>query len=104
MRNSAMMTIISETTIQPGQEPQWDKAFQERIEDARKQPGWVSLQLLIPTDAPNKRLVIGTWQTRADWEAWHNTETFQRTRQQMNSVEQSLDQERWYEVISIASA
>ncbi|MDP9371957.1 MAG: antibiotic biosynthesis monooxygenase [Chloroflexota bacterium] len=98
-----MMTIITETTIESGQEPQWDEAFQERLADARQQPGWIALQLLIPLEAPNKRVVVGTWETRAAWEAWHNTETFQRTRQRMNELDQSDGQERWYEVVSTAT-
>ena len=99
-----MMTVITETTIKPGQETQWDQAFQERLADAQQQPGWLALQLLIPLDAPNKRVVVGTWQSRAAWEAWHTTETFQRTRQQLNALGQSDGQERWYEVASTAAA
>jgi heme-degrading monooxygenase HmoA len=99
-----MMTIITEISIQEGQEPQWDQAYEERLADAPNQPGWVSMQLLIPVDAPNKRVVLGTWRSRADWEAWHTTKTFLRTREQMNKVEQSRGSERWYEVVHHASA
>lgn len=95
-----MMTVITETTLEPGQEPEWDEAFRERIEDAQTQPGFVAAQLLIPLDAPNKRVVAGTWATRADWEAWHNTETFQSTRERMNRVQQSQGEERWFEVVT----
>ena len=99
-----MMTIITETTLEPGQEPEWDRALRERLEDARNQPGFVSVQVLIPLEALNKRVVVGTWQTRADWEAWHSTETFQSTRQRMNQVEQSQGEERWFEVIETVPA
>jgi heme-degrading monooxygenase HmoA len=95
-----MMTVITEITIEPGQEPAWDRAFTERMQDAQTQPGWVSMQLLIPLNSPNKRLVVGTWQTRADWEAWHTTEAFQRTRAQMDAVQQESGQEQWYEVVT----
>lgn len=94
-----MMTVITEITIEPGQEPQWDGAFQERFQDAKNQPGWVSMQLLIPLDAPNTRVVVGTWHTRADWEAWHNAEAFQQTRQIMDAVKQTSSEDRWYEVV-----
>ena len=98
-----MMTVITEIEIEPGQEPRWDEAFHQRFREASRQPGWVSVELLIPVDAPNKRVVVGTWQSRADWEAWHATEVFQRTRQEMNGVQQSGGQERWYEVVHMAS-
>lgn len=94
-----MMTVITETTIESGQEPQWDAAYRVRLEDAPNQPGFVRLQLLIPLDAPNKRVIVGTWQSRADWEAWHNTEVFHTTREQMNRVEQTSGPEQWYEVV-----
>lgn len=98
------MTVITETTIEPGQASQWDRAFGERLADAQQQPGWLGLQLLIPLDAPNQRVVVGTWESRAAWEAWHTTEIFQRTRRQMNALDQSDGQERWYEVVSTATA
>ncbi len=98
------MTVITETTLEPGREAEWDRAFQERLADARNQPGWHGLQLLIPLDAPNRRVVVGTWESRAAWEAWHATETFQRTRQPMNEADRTDGQERWFEVASSATA
>lgn len=96
-----MMTVMTETTLKRGQEPQWDEAYQRRAEAAPSQDGWVSLQLLIPLDAPDKRVVLGTWQTRADWEAWHNSKVFLETRKQMDAAEEAEDrQERWYEVVT----
>ena len=41
-----MMTVITETSVQPGQESAWDQAFKTRSEDARQQSGWVATQLL----------------------------------------------------------
>jgi heme-degrading monooxygenase HmoA len=99
-----MMTVITEVEIQEGQEPQWDEAFRERLRDARNQPGWVALQLVIPLESANKRVVIGTWESRADWEAWHNTEVFRSTRERLNEVEQTGGDEAWYEVIDLQSS
>lgn len=92
------MTVITETAIESGQEAAWDDLYHQRFEDARTQPGWVAMQLLIPADAPNSRVVVGTWQRREDWEKWHATDTFARTREQMNRLTQSHGQDRWYEV------
>src|SRR3954451_14346537 len=94
-----MMTVITEITIEPGGEPAWDEAFRERLADAPNQRGWIGLQLLIPLDAPNRRVVAGTWESRADWEAWHTTETFARTRERMDAVQQKSAMDRWFEVI-----
>ena len=93
-----MMTIVTHVTIEPGKEPDWDTAFRERVSAVKKQPGWVSVQLSIPTREINKRVVIGTWETRAAWEAWHTTDAFQRTRQVMDGVETGAREEWWHEV------
>jgi heme-degrading monooxygenase HmoA len=94
-----MMTIVSHITIEPGKEPGWDAAFRERLAAVKDQPGWVAVQLSIPAHAVNKRVVIGTWETRADWEAWHATDAFRKTREQMEGVESEAREEWWHEVI-----
>ena len=66
-----MMTIVTHVRIEPGKEPGWDDAFRKRASAAKRQPGWIGVQLCIPSDAVNERIVIGTWDTRADWERWH---------------------------------
>src|SRR5581483_1458613 len=94
-----MMTIVTHVSINPGLEPAWDAAWRERIEAARQQPGWIAVQLCIPASAVNERLVIGTWETRADWEAWHASDAFQKTRQRMEQIETETRNEWWHEVL-----
>jgi hypothetical protein len=43
--------------------------------------------------------VIGTWQTRADWEAWHESEIFAETRERMDRCEAQRKGEWWHEVL-----
>lgn len=94
-----MMTIVTQCSIEPGQEPAWDTAFHQRVEAAKKQPGWVAVQLCIPADAVNERVIIGTWETRAYWEAWHASGSFQMTREHMEGSELEDRREWWHEVI-----
>ena len=94
-----MMTIVTHVRIEAGKEPAWDDAFRKRAAAAKKQAGWISVQLAIPADAVNERIVIGTWETRADWERWHTSEAFQSTREQMEGSEAEGRQEWWHEVI-----
>jgi len=95
----AMMTIVTHVRIKAGQEPVWDAAMRERIEAAKQQPGFVSVQLCIPVDAMNERVIIGTWATRADWEAWHANEAFQQTRTQLEEPNAKTRREWWHEVV-----
>ena len=95
-----MMTVVTHVKIKEGREPAWDAAFRERIASAREQRGFVAVQLCIPSDAMDERVVIGTWETRADWEAWHGTEPFQQTRRQMEEQSDSKrKREWWHEVV-----
>ena len=94
-----MMTIVSRVSLKQGKEPEWDAAMRERLEAAQQRPGWVGGQLLIPLDAINKRMIVGTWQTRADWEAWHNDEAFQSTRKRLADAEMDDGEQWWHEVI-----
>jgi heme-degrading monooxygenase HmoA len=99
-----MLTVITTTTIKPGGERDWDAAYQERAADARTQPGWIDLHLLAPVDDAHQRVVIGTWRDRPDWERWHESETFQRTRATMDAVTSVSGEDRWYEVIEDRSS
>jgi len=94
-----MMTVVTHIEIDEGQEPDWDAAMRERVEAAKKQPGFVSVQLCIPVEGLNERVVIGTWQTRADWEAWHESGSFSDTRERMDRCEVQRKGEWWHEVL-----
>jgi heme-degrading monooxygenase HmoA len=56
--------------------------------------------LLIPLDGHNKRTVIGTWASRADWEAWHEDSTFAETRGRMDGLQEGRSEMVWYEVVT----
>jgi heme-degrading monooxygenase HmoA len=94
-----MLTVISETTVKPGREGEWDAAYHERAADARNQEGWVDLHLLVPVDDLNRRVVVGSWRDRDAWERWHETETFRRTRERLDDATESHGEDRWFDVV-----
>ena len=94
-----MMTVITSVTLREGTEPEWDAAMRERLEAARDEPGWISGQLLMPLEALNQRIIVGTWQTRADWERWHESEAFAATRERLNELEVASQDMTWHETI-----
>jgi heme-degrading monooxygenase HmoA len=95
-----MVTIITKVTLKEGTEPEWDGIMQERLEAAREQPGWVGAHILVPVDAGNQRVIVGCWESRADWEVWHADEAFQQTRKQLDGLEAGPGEEAWHEVIA----
>jgi heme-degrading monooxygenase HmoA len=93
-----MMTVITRVSLKAGSEPEWDEAMRERLKAARDQAGWVGGQMLIPLDGLNQRVIVGTWTTRAAWEAWHEDPAFRDTRQRMEKLQDKADQMDWFEV------
>jgi heme-degrading monooxygenase HmoA len=94
-----MMTIVTHVKLKQDGEPEWDMVMRERLTAARHQPGWLGAQLAIPLDAPEQRIIIGVWQTRADWEAWHTDPAFTETRRRLESLEAGPSRHWWHEVI-----
>jgi heme-degrading monooxygenase HmoA len=94
-----MMTIVTHVTLKQGSEPDWDAAMRERLGAAASRPGWIGGQLLMPMDRLNRRVIVGTWQTRADWEAWHQDSAFEQTRQRMEGLEEGEAENWWHEVL-----
>lgn len=94
-----MMTIVTHVTLKEGTEPQWDAAMRERMAAARDQAGWIGGQLMLPLERLNKRVIVGTWQTRAAWEAWHNDPAFRETRTRLEGLEAAPPEHWWHEVI-----
>jgi len=92
-----MMTIVTHVSLKPGNEPEWDAAMRKRLEAARTQEGWIGGQILIPLDGANGRILVGTWDTRAHWEAWNQDPEFAETRKRLEGLESGRSE--WYEVL-----
>ena len=92
-----MMTIVTHVNLRPGNEPEWDRAMRQRLEAAKSQPGWIGGQLLISLDSASTRVIIGTWETRAHWEAWHQDADFTKTRERLEGLEDGRSE--WYELV-----
>ncbi len=96
------MTVITQVSLKPGVEPEWDQAMRDRLGAATDQPGWVAGQLLTPLDGLNGRVIVGTWMTRADWEAWHEDPAFKETRERMEGLQERPSEMQWFEVVTDA--
>lgn len=94
-----MMTVVTYVTLKPGDEPEWDEAMRERFAAAQEQPGWIRGQVLIPVETLNQRVIVGTWESRAAWEAWHADEAFVETRARLDELKENKDRMDWFEVI-----
>jgi heme-degrading monooxygenase HmoA len=95
-----MMTIVTHVHLKEGAGRDWDAAMGTRLSAVNRRPGWVGGQLLRPADNPNRRVIVGTWRTRADWEAWHHDPQFTETRQRLDGLE-SAPAEHWWHVVTL---
>jgi heme-degrading monooxygenase HmoA len=94
-----MKTVMTRVHLQPGHEAEWDAAFRTRVAAAKGQAGFVSAQVCVPADAPEERLVIGTWQSEDDWRQWHETEEFVETRTRLERADKQSGTPIWHEVL-----
>ena len=94
-----MMTIVTHVTLREDAGPEWDATMRDRMTAASERPGWLGAQLLIPLEALNQRVIVGTWETRADWEAWHSDPDFAATRSHLEGLEAEPSRHEWHEVI-----
>jgi len=94
-----VVTIVTDVHLKEGSEQDWDAAMRERMEAAKKQPGWVGGQMLEPEDDPRRRVIVGTWETRDDWEKWHEDPEFAETREELEGLVMEPEQHEWHEVV-----
>ena len=94
-----MVTVITHLTLREGAESEWDTAMNERMRAAEDQPGWIGGQLLRPLEEPLGRVIVGTWESRPHWEAWHHEDAFRETRERLEGLQTGPAHTSWYEAI-----
>jgi heme-degrading monooxygenase HmoA len=94
-----MKTIVTHVHLKPGAGRDWDAVMRKRLSAARMRPGWIGGQLLRPADNEDKRVIVGTWRTRADWDKWHHDPTFAETRQRLEGHENAPAEHWWHDVV-----
>jgi heme-degrading monooxygenase HmoA len=94
-----MVTVVTRVRIKDGREAEWDEVFAERVQAAKDQDGFDFVQLCRPEATANERVVVGTWQSREDWESWHTHPAFLETRRQLEEVDDESAGSEWYEVV-----
>jgi heme-degrading monooxygenase HmoA len=95
-----MVTVITRVVLREGDAREWDDAMRERLGAARDRQGWLGGQLLKPREAPNERVIVGTWGSRDDWSAWHDDEAFRETRERLDATHAERSEIMWHEVLA----
>ena len=94
-----MLTVITRLTLKDGAEQEWDRTMSDRMRAAEGQAGWIGGQLLKPLEEPATRVIVGTWESRAHWEDWHNEEAFRETRERLEGLQAGPADVAWHEAV-----
>ena len=93
------MLTVTRLTLKDGTDQEWDTTMSDRMQAARDQAGWIGGQLLKPLDDPATRVIVGTWESRAHWEDWHNEEAFRATRERLEGLQTGPADVTWHEAV-----
>jgi heme-degrading monooxygenase HmoA len=99
-----MLTVITTTRLRQGAGGEWDAAIDERFRSAHGRTGWVSGQLLNPEDDSDVRVIVGTWENRDDWKAWHDDPAFLEQRDRLEALAAEPSSVVWCAVVADARA
>src|SRR5438128_9446456 len=94
-----MMTIVTHVRLREGAGRDWDAAMRTRVSAARKRSGGGGGELLRPADKTDRRVIVGTWRSEANWEAWHHDPQFAETRQRLDGLESAPAEHWWHDVV-----
>lgn len=97
-----MLTVITNVKLAEGIEAEWDELMQRRLAGARSAQGWVSGKILKRLDEPGGRVILGVWESRDAWAAWHDTPEFRATRERLAGLGADAGREEWHEAIAEA--
>jgi heme-degrading monooxygenase HmoA len=94
-----MKAVITRFTVGAGAESEWEATMRERMSAAQASLGWIGGSILTPEDDRNARLILGLWDTRVDWERWHQPDAFPETAERLEGLERDAGEASWHEVV-----
>jgi heme-degrading monooxygenase HmoA len=87
--------ILIKRTVPSGKAKDLIPLFRQMRTLAMEQPGYISGETLRRLDHPDQFLIISTWKSSGDWEAWEKT----RQRQEIqDKIDALLGGETHYEI------
>lgn len=97
-----MKTVITYVTLADSIVTEWDDTMQRRLQAAESAPGWVAGQILASSENPGERVIVGVWEAREDWAAWHEDEAFRQTRSRLERLGARSGTTTWYDTLYVA--
>ncbi len=73
-----MFVVMNRIPVNPDYREQFEERFTNRAREVDKMPGFVRNQVLRPAKPDDPYIVLTVWQSQADFDAWVNSEAFQK--------------------------
>lgn len=71
-----MFIVANRVPVAEGWEEEFEARFRKRTGQVEKQPGFVRMQILKPTTPDTPYVVLTTWENKAAFEAWVDSDDF----------------------------
>jgi heme-degrading monooxygenase HmoA len=94
-----MESVITRVVLNEGVGSEWEAAMRDRMTAAESSPGWIGGSILTRVEEDNARLIVGIWETRADWERWHEDPAFRDTAERLRGLESDPGTPVWHQVV-----
>jgi heme-degrading monooxygenase HmoA len=94
-----MEAVITRVVLNDGAESEWEVAMRDRMTAAESLDGWIGGSILAPEGEGDSRVIVGLWETRADWERWHDDPAFRETAERLQGLESDAGTPTWHEVV-----
>lgn len=78
-----MIRVLIDRQLVPGNDDAFRKAMQQVRRQALRIPGYISGETLRDSEEPHHCLVISTWHSRTEWDAWAASAVRQRMRDEI---------------------
>jgi heme-degrading monooxygenase HmoA len=93
-----MESVITRVVVNEGAESDWEAVMRDRMTAAESFPGWIGGSILAPEEDRSARLILGLWETRADWQRWHDAPAFRETADRLQGLERDTGTPTWHDV------
>jgi heme-degrading monooxygenase HmoA len=73
-----MFVVMNRIPVNPEYNNQFEERFTHRAREVDKMPGFERNQVLRPGNPEDPYVILTVWESRADFDAWVNSEAFQK--------------------------
>ena len=94
-----MEAVITRVVLNEGAAADWEGTMRDRMTAAESSDGWIGGSVLSPEGEGNVRVIVGLWETRSDWERWHDDPAFRETAERLRGLESDAGTATWHDVV-----